>query len=227
MEDARGEDVAPDHAEVGRRVFGLGFFDDGVHPRHALGHGGGVDNAVGRGFRRRNLLHAEHRALVILVLIDHLLHHRRTAVDQVVGEDDGEGFVADHRLRAQHGMAEPQRFGLADVDEVDAGRADRLHQFQIAILAARGQFGFQFVGLVEVVLDGALGAAADEDDVGDAGLHRLFDRILDQRLVDDGQHFLGAGLGGRQKTGAQTGNRKYGFFYFLHISSLIVQLQKP
>ena len=54
------------------------------------------------------------------------------------------------------------------------------------------------------------------------GVHRFFNRILNQRLVDDGQHFLGAGLGGRQKTRAHTRDRKYGFSYFLHVSSLLV-----
>ena len=72
-----------------------------------------------------------------------------------------------------------------------------------------------------MVLDGALGAAGDEDHVGDAGGDRLFDRILDQRLVDDRQHFLGAGLGRRQETRSQAGDRKYGFGDFFHYLTLL------
>jgi hypothetical protein len=83
-------------------------------------------------------------------------------------------------------------------------------------LAAMLEFALQFVGLVEVVLDGALGTAGDEDHVGDAGGHRLLDRILDQRLVHDGHHFLRAGLGCRQETGAQAGDGKHRFGDFLH-----------
>ncbi|MNY74992.1 hypothetical protein D3C86_2141580 [compost metagenome] len=60
----------------------------------------------------------------------------------------------------------------------------------------RFQLGFQFIGLVEVVFDGALVAAGDEDHVGDAGRDGLLHRVLDQRLVDDGQHFLRLRLGG-------------------------------
>ena len=64
--------------------------------------------------------------------------------------------------------------------------------------------------LVEVVLDDALVATGDEDEVLDPGFARLVDRVLDQRPVDDRQHFLGHGLGGRQEAGAETRNRKHG-----------------
>ena len=35
--------------------------------------------------------------------------------------------------------------------------------------------------------------------------HRLLDHVLDGRLVDDRQHLLGLGLGGRQEAGAEAG----------------------
>ena len=54
-----------------------------------------------------------------------------------------------------------------------------------------------------MILQRALAAAGDEDDLLDPGRQRLFDRILDQRLVDDGQHLLGHRLGGGQKPCAQ------------------------
>src|SRR5690606_26236281 len=40
-------------------------------------------------------------------------------------------------------------------------------------------------------------------------------RVLDQRLVDHGQHLLRHGLGGRQETGAQAADRKDGGAYLL------------
>ena len=43
---------------------------------------------------------------------------------------------------------------------------------------------------VEVVLDGALAATGDDEDVVDAGAHGLLDHVLDGRLVDDRQHLL-------------------------------------
>ena len=78
-------------------------------------------------------------------------------------------------------------------------------------LAAFAQGGFQFVGDVEMFDQRGLAAAGDHAELLDAGGARFFDRILDQRLVDDGQHFLGRRLGGGQEAGAQAGDGKDGF----------------
>jgi hypothetical protein len=59
---------------------------------------------------------------------------------------------------------------------------------------------------VEVVLDGALRAAGDEHEVAGTRRQRLLDGVLDQRLVDDRQHLLGAGLGRRQEACATAGD---------------------
>ena len=82
--------------------------------------------------------------------------------------------------------------------------------FSSAVLPAGLELAFQFVGGVVVVLDGALVAAGDEDHVADAGGVGLFDGVLDQRLVDHRQHFLGLRLGGRQKAGAEARHGEHG-----------------
>ena len=84
----------------------------------------------------------------------------------------------------------------------------------LGLLAARGKRGVEFVHAVEMVLDHALVAAGDEDEMLDAGLPGLVDHILDQRLVDDGQHFLRHRLGGGQDAGAEAGDREDGFADF-------------
>src|SRR3546814_19389598 len=58
--------------------------------------------------------------------------------------------------------------------------------------------------MVEVILDGGLAAAGDEDDLLDSGLTRLLHPVLDERLVADRKHLLGDRLGGRQKASAAT-----------------------
>ena len=62
-----------------------------------------------------------------------------------------------------------------------------------------------------MVLDHALVAARDEDEMLDPGLPRLVHDVLDERPIDDGQHFLRHGLGGGQEPGAEAGNRENGF----------------
>ena len=44
----------------------------------------------------------------------------------------------------------------------------------------------------------------------DAEIHRFVHRVLDQRPVDDRQHFLGHRLGGGQEAGAEPRDREHG-----------------
>ena len=77
-------------------------------------------------------------------------------------------------------------------------------------LAAGLELAFELVGGVVVVLDGALVAAGDEDHVADAGGIGFLDGVLDQRLVDHRQHFLGLRLGGGQEAGAEACDGEHG-----------------
>ena len=61
-----------------------------------------------------------------------------------------------------------------------------------------------------MILDHALVAAGDEDEMLDAGVAGLVDHVLDQRPVDHGQHLFRHGLGGRQEAGAEPRNGKHG-----------------
>ncbi len=58
---------------------------------------------------------------------DHLLHAGDVGVDDVVGEEDGEGLVADDLLGHEDGVAEAERLGLAgdgDLGELRDGAGD-------------------------------------------------------------------------------------------------------
>src|SRR5262249_20189295 len=110
----------------------------------------------------------------------------------------GEGLVTDVVRRAEHGMAEALRGALADgVDRGElAGPADELEPGGVAL----GLEQFLELGSpVEVVLDGALAAAGDEQDVTEPGGYRFLHDVLDGRRVDDRQHLLGYRLGGGQE----------------------------
>ncbi len=59
-----------------------------------------------------------------------------------------------------------------------------------------------------MILDDRLVAAGDEDEMLDAGLARLLDDVLDDRPIDDREHLLRHGFGGRQKPRAEAGDGK-------------------
>ena len=131
-------------------------------------------------------------------------------IDDIVAEDDGERFVADQVARDEHRVAEPERFALADVREVDEVR-DLADLGEQLLLAARFEERFELDRDVEVIFNRVLAASGDEDDVVDAGGDRLLDAVLDDRLVDQRQHLFRLRFGRGKKPSAKTGGREDGF----------------
>src|SRR5690606_34180197 len=86
-------------------------------------------------------------------------------------------------------------------------------------LVAAGNLVLEFVIDVEVILDGALAAAGNDGHAAHAGIERFFNAILNQRLVDDWQHFLGHRFRGGEKARAVTGSREQALVYrgMLHV----------
>ena len=156
-----------------------------------------------------HFFHAQYAAAMAAVDRCHLLQAGNAGVDEVVREVHEERLIADGGLRAQHGMAQSQRSRLADVDAGGIARQHAAHLLGQFGLALRFEQVLQLRIGVEVILDRALGGAGDEHQAPGAGHQCFLDRVLDQRLVDHRQHFLGAGLGGRKKARAAPGHWKH------------------
>ncbi len=127
-----------------------------------------------------------------------------------VGEQHGEGLVADDLAGAPDRVAEAERRLLAGEAGRPGGRQVG-HQGRVfGALAAPLQRVLELVGRIEMILDDALVAAGDENEMLDPRLARLVDDVLQDRPVDDGQHLLGDRLGRRQEAGAEAGDGKHG-----------------
>lgn len=111
-------------------------------------------------------------------------------------------------------MAETERRLLAGEADGAGLRLVLRQDVLLGLLAARGERRVELEHLVEMIFDDVFVAAGDEDEVLDAGFPRLVIDVLDQRLVDDGQHFLRHRLGGGQDAGAEAGDGEYGFANF-------------
>ena len=155
----------------------------------------------------RHIHHSNHVAG--LVGVDHFLHAAGPE-DQVVGKENGNRLGTDKMARAPDRMAEPCRLLLADIEDRSGVVQHVLDQVQRLVLALCGKGLLQLEGMVEMVLDGCLVAAGNEDEFLDARFRSLLDRILDQGLVDDRQHFLGHRLCRGEKPRAKTAHRKNG-----------------
>ena len=125
------------------------------------------------------------------------------AVDDVIREQHGEGLVSHQVARDQDGVAESQRFLLADVSYIEEP-GDRAHLLAQFDLAPPRELVLELERDVEMVLNRVFAAPGDEDHHRDARGGHFFNRVLHQGLVHDGQHFLGLRLGGGEEARAQS-----------------------
>ena len=208
-EDLRRQNVTPDDGEVGGSVGGLGFLHqvaDAVEPVAAavVGDGLGIHHAIGGNVLARDFHQRQHRRGIKLVDVQQLPQAGGFGVDDVVGKNDGEGFLADQFVRPQDGVAQTERLFLADVGDVDHV-GDGAHGGQQVLLVAGFEEMLELEADVEVIFDGALAAAGDDDDVLDAGVLGFLDAVLDQGLVDERQHLLRHRFGRRKKASPEPG----------------------
>ena len=206
-ENVRGQDVAPDDGH-GRGGFGrlrlLHHRANGQHPVLLLAV---LEDAVGRGLLAVDL-ERRHDAALAVIGVDHLLEAGRAPRDHVVGQDHGEGLVADQPTRAPDSVTEAQRLLLADIGDGARGHGGALDLGQQIALALPLELVLELGRAVEVVLECRLAPGGDEDEVGDPGGARLVDAVLDQRSVDERQHLLRDRLRRRQEAGAEPRNRE-------------------
>ena len=119
--------------------------------------------------------------------------------------------------RAHHtGVAETLWRLLADEADGAGHWQKAFKRLQLRFLAGLLQRADQFRMQIEIVLDHRLVATGHEHDVLDTGFERLVDRILDDRPVDDRQHFLRHRLGRRQESRSKPRHRYDCLPDFLH-----------
>ena len=141
FEDARRENVTADDGVLRRRVFKLRLLDHAgaVVDARVVRVGRAGEHAVGGDGRSLRLSAWQHGAAALVEDIDHLLQAGHFGVDHVVGQNDGERLVADEFLGAEHGVAQAERFALADIaDARELGDAARNVR---AVLSCRGARG--------------------------------------------------------------------------------------
>lgn len=99
----------------------------------------------------------------------------------------------------QHCVAEALRVALTN--EVDVGEvAGVLDLRKLRAIALLQKVRFKFWNRVKVVREVVLVSSDDDQDVGDAGVYRLLNDILNSGLVNNRQHFLRHRLCSRKET---------------------------
>src|SRR5262245_51407261 len=209
--DLRLENVAAKNGEVGRLGSGLRLLHHAVDGEHAtVAFAAEADDAVILHLIVRHGLDREDVAAMLRIGVDYLGEAAfALRLHQDVGEEQRERLVADDVARAPDGVAEPERLLLAG--EARAPRWRKIiERIELGFLAALGEHLLELGGTVEMILDQALAATSDEDEMLDAGIPRLVHDMLNDRTVDDGQHLLGYRLGRWQEARAKPCHGKHG-----------------
>src|SRR5688500_11847152 len=214
VEDLRGQDVSAKHCEVGWGVVDGRLLDEVADLDQAALLLERIHDAVARHLLAPDALDGNHRPAVRDMGVDELPGDRvATGVEHhVVRQEHGERLVAHEILRHQHRVAEAELLPL--VDERDGAElADAPDGAQHLDVAALLQPPFERRVRVEVVLDRAASGGDHDDDLLDSRRHRLLDRVLDDRSVDERHHLLGDRLRRREESGAESRRGQDGFSY--------------
>src|SRR6266536_2624461 len=113
--EIRGEEVASDDSEVGRRVLGIGLLDEVQHFENIPSEPARPDDAVAANLFLGDAHDGEHGAVVTLEDVEELPHAWHARDDDVVAQEDAEGLVAHEGPRTENGVAEPERLLLPDI----------------------------------------------------------------------------------------------------------------
>ena len=121
----------------------------------------------------------------------------------VVAEQDEEGLAGAGVRGGADGVAEA--LGLVLVAEVDGHVAGLGDSVGVGGLAALAQEVLErAVGLEVGEQLGLVGGGGDDGAIDVRGLEGLLDHVLDDGLVEDGEHLLGGALGTGEEEGAET-----------------------
>ena len=227
VEDLRGEHIPAQNGVVGEPLLRSGLLIHVGDLKNPLLQGGDLHGGVAGDGLGGHLLHPHGGGAVFLRGLHQLEGHRLFRPHDVVAQQHGKGLVPHEAAGPADGVAQALRLLLAHIEDVgQVGGPAHLHQLRL--LPRLEQAGLQLGVVVKIVVHGRLGPVGDDQDVLDAGGHRLLDDILDHRLVHHGEHLLGDGLGGGEHPGAQPGGGDDGLAYFhKEISFIVLEPRQP
>ena len=209
VENHRREDVAAGDRQVARRLLRARLLHQVHDPEDVAGAVLRLHDAVMPGLLARHFLHRDHATGAPESNTSAIrLTARETAFSPRMESPSAtrNGSSPAKFSRAQYGVAQPLLQALAGVEEVGLERFEIQLLQQVLLVRLRSARWNSSGIVVEVILDGSLAAAGDEQDLLDAVRDQFLHHVLHDRLARDRQHLLGLRLGGRQKPRAMPGD---------------------
>ena len=133
-----------------------------------------------------------------------------TAGNYVVSKQEQEVFSRDGVCSGVDGMTEALGFVL--ITEVDGESSCLCDGVGVGVFTTLAQKSLERAVRLEVAQKLGLAGGSDDDDVIYAlRFKRFFNHVLNNRFVENGQHFFGRAFGCRQEARTEAGGRNDGF----------------
>jgi hypothetical protein len=113
-------------------------------------------------------------------------------------------------------MTKTQRFLLPREARATGKRCILFQPCEISIAAALLKCRIQFKDVIEMIFDRAFAASGDKDEMFNTRRARFFNNMLNDRLIDDRQHFFRDRFRGGQKPRAETSDGEDGLADWFH-----------
>ena len=135
--DLRVKNIAANNRQIRRGVCGGGFFNQTLNGHQSAVFCAGVDNAIALRLVGGNRFNGDQIAAKLFILLDHLRQASSFVQHHVIGQNDGEGLVANSLARTPDGVTEPQGFVLINFPNFGVFGQTGLKQCQFVMFAAR------------------------------------------------------------------------------------------
>jgi len=205
--------ITADDRKGGRCDFGIWFFDEPLYSHERTILAGDIENSITVRLLARHFLHGHDIAARFPVGVQELGEARRTAVNEVIRQDDGERLLAHEMTGAPDGVTETLRFLLANKTHIAWLGQNSVQPPELVGLSLCEQRVLELKGAVEIVLDRSLAAPCDEDELLDTRSARFIHSILNERAIDDRQQLLRHRLGDGKESCPEASDREDGLTY--------------
>ena len=221
FEDIRRNDVAAQGSEAAGGFFDGGLFNHVLHLEEVRIIGfDTIHDTVGGNLVFPDNLAADDGAAGLFILVHELPECRLSTgiVHHIIPEDDAEGFAVDEILGAEDGIAQTPHVLLPGV--VDLYGSYLPHFSEEVHLARFIEVLFQLRRGIEMVFNGPLCMAGDDENLFNAAGLDFFYNILNGRFIYNRKHFLRHGLRFRKEPGAKACSRNDCFSDSFHVRLL-------
>ena len=218
IKDFRFENISADNRHARWSNLRIRLLNNAAHLRRLKIYIVNTYNAILIRSFRSNILNCNDRTSTLFFANSQQLGHARLfSIYQIVRENNPKRLRTNDWHCTKNSMTESQSLWLTNINALHTFRHDATNKLEKLILTLLFKLTFKFSIKVKMILNGTLVATGHKNHLGYAGSCSFSYGILNQRHVNNREHFLRHSLSGRKETRTHTINRENNFANGFHI----------